>query len=138
MSFEVQEVSGNEPEEYVQPYTAPDLLKLIDKALAYAHVQDGFDGSDALVPIGPVFNFFVCSSFEKELKKLKKECKVEEVAALKQAIAELSIRGAVRSDAQPCQANESCYEVVLGAEGRRLVYGHAPGSAFIVVAIVSD
>lgn len=124
--------------EYLHPYSAYELLKLIDKARPHARrakrAPREKENSGAY-SLTPAYDFFVSTNFENGLKRLKKAYRTEELDALRTAIVELSTTGKI-SDRTAASSDESgINECELSSRGYRLIYGKLPGVHRFMISI---
>lgn len=136
MKIQVLESSDAGP--YMHPYSADELLDLIDKAIRYAaRPVEGSKHSAVSDSISskPVYSFFVTSDFEKGLKWLKKSHRTRELDTLKSAISDLAEHGTVQGKYGDHRVGGKYREIKLGDRNVLMTYAIVPGSTIIQISI---
>lgn len=125
-------------DEYIQPYSAKELIALIEKAIRYSsgNVNASNHGTvPESIPSKPVHSFFVTSGFEKGVKKLRKDHKTRELLALRDAVDILSKEGSLEGKHEEHYVSNAYREIKLGDSNVLLLYGIVPGTDIISVSI---
>lgn len=128
-------------ENYIHPYTAAKLLRLIDHAIKHVSRKPRTSpkGELSKAPLSKTNNsFFVTSSFERGIKKLRKDCRIKELEIIKDVITTLVNGHDISSKYKEHQTNENIREQRLNNENAFLIYGFIPDANIISVSIRFD